>query len=114
MINKYSLLCIITLLSTSIYAAPGCMDNSYHLTQKFDNKEYHYVQCNCPCEKEYKIMPARAQCAKCLHCRVPKSMIFVSYQYEVPYSALSYDTVVTVQTQDASLNTLFGNLNYNK
>lgn len=65
------LIIIATLYIGTLYTAPGCLDNSYHLTQAFDYKNYHLVQCNCPCEKQYKILSKRAQCSKCLHYRDP-------------------------------------------
>lgn len=42
----------------------GCMDNSWHLAQPFDSKEYHYVKCNCPCRK---LGLARGECTECGH-----------------------------------------------
>jgi len=59
------------LLYGILSAAPGCLDNSWHLTQMFDHKEYHYVDCNCPCEKRYAISAHRGQCSKCGHYRDP-------------------------------------------
>lgn len=62
---------LLMLSAIRLSAAPGCIDNSYHLTQLFDYKNYHHVACNCPCQKQYKIVPKRAQCQKCLHYRDP-------------------------------------------
>lgn len=56
-----------------LIAAPECMDNSYHLTQ-VDHKEYHVVQCNCPCEKRYTILAQRGICCKCGHFRDPYAL----------------------------------------
>jgi hypothetical protein len=54
-----------------LIAAPECMDNSYHLTQPIDHRDYHHVACNCPCEKQYKILDQRGICTKCGHFRDP-------------------------------------------
>ncbi len=70
---------ITCLFMSQLFGAPGCMDNSYHLTKMFDYKAYHYVSCNCPCQKQYKILADRGQCTKCQHYRDPKySAIFVN------------------------------------
>lgn len=55
-----------------LIGAPGCMDNSYRLTQQYDTKDYHYVDCNCPCEKRYKIINRKSTCSKCGHYRDPR------------------------------------------
>ncbi len=47
-------------------AAVGCLDNSWHLKKYPDNKEYHEVECLCPCWK-YKTNADRNQCTRCLH-----------------------------------------------
>lgn len=62
---------IACLVMGQLFGAPGCMDNSYHLTKMFDYKGYHYVPCNCPCEKQYKILADRGKCSKCQHYRDP-------------------------------------------
>lgn len=70
-----SLLLIISMLiiATPLYASPDCLDNSKHLTESYDNKNYYYVAtsscgpCNCPCEKQYPISPDRGKCWKCHH-----------------------------------------------
>ncbi len=62
---------LIIVSAVNLTAAPGCIDNSYHLTKLFDYKNYHYVSCNCPCQKQYKITSKQAQCQKCHHYRDP-------------------------------------------
>lgn len=59
---------IIVLLNAywHLSAAVGCLDNSRSLTERFDYKEYHPVQCNCPCWK-YRQSSDRCQCVKCGH-----------------------------------------------
>lgn len=54
-----------------LIAAPECMDNSYHLTRRIDHRDYHYVSCNCPCQKRYKILDQRGICTQCGHFRDP-------------------------------------------
>lgn len=59
----------------SIISQIGCMDNSHHLQQKYDSKEYHYVQCNCPCDRYAAVgkkAPSRNQCLECGHYHDPK------------------------------------------
>lgn len=63
-----TLCCIIK----SASGAVGCMDNSYRLTEHNDTKEYHYVTCDCPCEKKYAILERKSTCSKCGHYRDPR------------------------------------------
>ncbi len=66
------------IISSTIFSAPECMDNSYHLKKRCDTKDYHQVVCHCPCEKQYKILANRGQCMKCKHFRDPsKSSILI-------------------------------------
>ena len=46
----------------------GCVDNSYHLKQKYDSKEYHYVECNCPCDTHAAFGLKSKYRNKCLEC----------------------------------------------
>jgi hypothetical protein len=46
---KYIML-LITLLITPLYAGPLCMDNSKHLEEMYDTKEWHSVECYCNCD----------------------------------------------------------------
>lgn len=61
-----------------VQAEPGCMDNSWHLQRPFDSKDYHYVQCFCPCTKRHKILADRGKCTQCGHYREPKSFIIIT------------------------------------
>lgn len=61
-------------LTRVINSKPGCMDNSYHLKQKFDPKEWHEVECNCPCD--YYAMRGlktdiKSKCLECDHAHNP-------------------------------------------
>jgi len=49
-----------------LHASTGCLDNSWHLEKFPDNKEYHEVNCNCPCWK-YKTSSDRNRCLRCMH-----------------------------------------------
>lgn len=48
----------------TLKAKVGCMDDSKYLSEKFDTKELHYVQCNCPCKT---IVQPHNQCLFCRH-----------------------------------------------
>jgi hypothetical protein len=83
---------LLILSTIKSFAAPGCIDNSYHLTQLFDYKNYHYVACNCPCQKQYKIISKRAQCQKCHHYRDP--------YYTNPLVHVKQPTICLAQKKD--------------
>jgi len=77
--NTIKILCIFLLTTLgSLYGSPACIDNSWHLQKKYDAKNFHPVECNCPCEKQYKIMQYRGKCWKCEHFRVPQKIEVVS------------------------------------
>lgn len=65
--------CIVSLLlvgAVPALAKPGCMDNSWHLKRKFDDKTYHYVECNCPCDSwraKGFYAPLKHKCLECGH-----------------------------------------------
>jgi len=62
----------ITFLNTgALFGAIGCMDNSFHTKVKFDHKQYHYVQCNCPCHK-YINSFVKGECPECGHYHDPE------------------------------------------
>jgi hypothetical protein len=58
------------------YTEFGCMDNSKHLctANGYDYKKYHYVCCNCPCDR-YAQSFDRGRCEECLHFRAPKNIV---------------------------------------
>ncbi|MFC1842541.1 hypothetical protein ACFLYU_02695 [Candidatus Dependentiae bacterium] len=78
--NKKTILMAIMLTLNSSYLAGaiGCMDNSYHTKRKNDHKEYHYVQCNCPCHK-YRSSFVRGKCPKCGHYHDPGEFEILTY-----------------------------------
>lgn len=55
---------IILIFNYQLYAAIGCMDNSFHMQLNNDKKEYHYVRCTCPCDN---IIADRGRCMRCRH-----------------------------------------------
>jgi hypothetical protein len=61
----YAVLLLVGTVSQALNARIGCMDNSKHLSEPFDTKEYHYVQCNCPCT--YHNSRERNLCIMCQH-----------------------------------------------
>lgn len=67
MTRNYGLVLLVFLMNPALQADMFCEDNSLHLAQYGDPHEYHHVQCNCPCEKMYKILPFRGQCTRCGH-----------------------------------------------
>lgn len=72
--NKIVLI-ILFIFPINIKSSIGCMDNSFHMeccyTKKScrcinccDTKNWHYVQCSCPCKW---IIDYRGKCRKCQH-----------------------------------------------
>ncbi len=73
------------LLAIGLYqknsAELGCLDNSYHLTESFDHKTYHPVDCTCPCgryQSQGLWTQSRSQCLECRHFHDPKPLIVVN------------------------------------
>lgn len=62
--KKLIYLCIFFVFNSQIVSCPHCLDDSWHLERPFDNKEYHPVECNCPCRK---LNIARGECTECGH-----------------------------------------------
>lgn len=70
--RRYLYLYIISIVT--MYAAPDCMDNSYHLQRANDPKTYHHINdCYCPCEKQYTILP-NSTCSRCGHLHDPRTL----------------------------------------
>ena len=79
-------LSISLLFGTTLIAEYGCMDNSYHLAQLNDPKNYYIVTgadggpCSCPCSRhcaQYRCSLAKGQCPVCGHYRVPRPYVIV-------------------------------------
>ena len=100
--------CIATALSSTLKTNMDCIDNSHHLQQKYDHKEYHPVDggCNCPCEKKYKLYPGRGQCSKCGHYRVPRSTIIVRATNSTLQKGLKACTTKSRNTTTQRTNTI--------
>lgn len=92
--NKLPVVIITLIVIINAYlhlnAAAGCLDNSWHMEKFPDFKEYHAVQCNCPCWK-YKQLADRNKCVKCLHYHdttTPNEQKFKSGNY-MPHIAVT-------------------------
>jgi hypothetical protein len=75
--TAYVLLLALGTSTSLLKASIGCLDCSWHLAQPFDSKNEHPVQCNCPCEKQYKLSPIRGKCPQCGHERYAQPFIIV-------------------------------------
>jgi hypothetical protein len=71
----------LSLFTASLHATVGCMDNSYHLEKDYDYKQYHFVECNCPCKAK---RTRHNKCAECLHFHMPSNWHFVSASSYTP------------------------------
>lgn len=82
--KKNIVTCVVLLLTSSsgLFAAIGCMDDSYYLQRSNDHKTRHYVQCNCPCS-QYKILSHDSKCLVCFHYHEPKQWKVVSGDKEI-------------------------------
>lgn len=69
--------------AAALCAAPGCLDNSWHMAKPFDNKQYHIVSndygndqecCQCPCKK---VSSDRGYCIECGHYRYFQPMVII-------------------------------------
>lgn len=90
------------LLRTShlLYAAPGCMDNSWHMSHPFDTKSYHIVAhpigtnqtfCQCPCRS---ISADRGICFECGHAgpfNRGSSYTRTGYEWVKQFKLISYN-----------------------
>jgi hypothetical protein len=79
-------LCVSCMLTYSLSAEVGCMDNSYHLGNLNDPKNMYYVAgsdggpCSCPCSRyclQYRCSLRHGQCPVCKHYRIPRPLIIV-------------------------------------
>lgn len=70
------LVVIFLLCCPALLARVGCLHNSLDLEQKkYDYKEYHPVDCTCPCEEQHIIYP-NGMCSECRHRR---DYVFVTH-----------------------------------
>ncbi len=72
---------IISMISSHlIQTRIGCLSASKHLSEPFDTKAYHPVQCNCNCayhEAKGMYSPAQNQCLECGHSHDPQPLFIV-------------------------------------
>jgi hypothetical protein len=68
--RKVIMITILLLFPLAAFARVGCQDNSYHLKKKYDNKEYHFVDCACSCT--YQTIPPHNRCSECGHVFIPQ------------------------------------------
>jgi hypothetical protein len=91
---------LIILFNTVLVAAPGCIDNSWHLARLFDTKTYHVVThpvgrhetyCQCPCTH---LSADRGICFECRHAGpITRSAAYnrTSYEWLKTLKLFSYD-----------------------
>lgn len=94
-------------------AAAGCMDNSRHLKEPYDAKEYHFVSCACPCKRhmaEHRLFQARARCPVCRHFHDPLPIIIIT---KTAYTKETANVVTYKRKEQNQLRKLFGNLALN-
>lgn len=58
----------------SLKASVGCMAHTRRLAQKYDNKDYHFVSCSCPCKER---IAKRNKCKQCGHSHDPQPTIII-------------------------------------
>jgi len=61
-------------LSFPLAASVNCLDNSQHLQESYDDKEWHSVACDCSCEKE--IIKGN-KCTVCQHLQNASTYVVV-------------------------------------
>ncbi len=86
------------------------MDNSRHLEECYDHKEYHLVQCNCPCWK-YKSIANRNQCLKCRHYHDAEPLQFAQLNPYTPREVVA-TTRMPAQVVNEDLAELFGDIDW--
>lgn len=59
---KNLMILIFLLTSCPLIASVNCLDNSKHLQEDYDDKEWHSVACDCPCD------PRDVKGNKCIQC----------------------------------------------
>jgi hypothetical protein len=74
---KVILSCLALMGNVPMQGQIGCIDNSEHLQKSGDAKQYHYVSCNCPCDR-YTQIADRNKCTKCNHYHDIKPYIIIS------------------------------------
>lgn len=85
-VTKLGLLLCIAVINQISHARVGCIDNSFHLKKWPDFKQYHYVQCSCPC-KEFAHVAGRDTCLKCGHYHAPLPKIHITKNPSIHFAS---------------------------
>ena len=71
--KKIATIALTITLSAPLLGLIGrCIDNSTHLKTRYDNKEYHFVECYCDCTDTLK------ECPRCGHKHMAQEQFIVS------------------------------------
>ena len=70
---KKLIMLILIACSYPITASVNCLDNSKHLSEDFDDKEWHSVACNCPCT----LIKKNNHCFDCDHLQNASTYVVV-------------------------------------
>lgn len=63
---------VFLLIASPLMASINCLDNSKHLSEDFDNKEWHSVACDCPCT-----VVKGNKCIECAHLQNASTYVVV-------------------------------------
>lgn len=89
--KKMTLIIYALTLPVPLFGLIGrCIDDSKHLKERYDNKEYHFVRCYCDCSDTLK------ECPKCGHKRMAQKKFIIS----TPQSALKAGSAIEQQKKD--------------
>jgi len=69
------ILVLVSLHTLPVHSSHTCLNNTRKLTQRYDNKEYHLVDCDCPCSKYTSY--ERGQCSKCGHYHESQNIVIL-------------------------------------
>jgi hypothetical protein len=97
---KKIIILTLSLLTTPLFASLNCMDNSEHLQYgDYDNKEWHSVQCDCPCTV--------IKCGKCIECgHLQEARPLTVVQVSATKAAAQQSTIHKQQTVKEALDNL--------
>lgn len=70
---KKIMLLIFLLANYPLIASVNCLDNSQHLQEDYDDKEWHPVACDCPCA-----IVKGNKCIECSHLQNASTYIIVT------------------------------------
>jgi hypothetical protein len=69
---KKLMILILIFASHPMIASVNCLDNSKHLSEDFDDKEWHSVACDCPCT-----IVKGNKCIECGHLQNARTYVVV-------------------------------------